>query len=1100
MESYTSDTAEFSAFETGAIDMMDSLLTPDQYATVSSPSYSGVSATTGYVAASELCQYDLNNYFEPFNSTLYRQAFAEMINRTDFLDTYFAGGGTPCYDPLDFNPFGKTAEATCAALYTGGFAQAYEDLCASGYKLVAENSTNGFGGAGQPSAASGYSTWFFTSPFPKVSSGTPAGVPPATMCEAIPNATVQIFARTEHTERTDQATYLEELCGGSSSSFTKWVEAEYASNPSFFSGTYDGYSLALPTVKGVVQYPVINFQVQTGSSEVADVLVMSYYRYEIYTGAWILDELNDGLEIWLSVETPMALGWSAFCLNYDCYVGSVYNATLQEPQYDADVFASLSAPGTGIGQPTNESGTLYWATAAQILMMGDVPMIPMWYYSGYSAVLTRDNYTINALGTGFDNWYTYMDAQTPSGTIVWGWSADIENPNPISSTWAWDWDIMGPIYDSMFGANPYNLTLLYALATSWNFTPVSSNYWGGSEAYINLRDNAYWQDLPAGTRNSYMFNDSSQLNNAITDKLLTPADVAFTYEYILHDGDYQSVHIAPTIWDVGQVDISSVYEPLFTQYNTTYNNVLQWHYVSGKATTNYTINDVPGYTWENITYIDSFHEMNGTFGISVPTSPMYTPSSPQDFIQFSPSLNATQLFVQFIDVSGWLVYYEELGIPIIPMYIFANLAEASWPNSAIHHGFMTPSSFSMVLDPAGANLLYGSGPYIWTGFKTGTYTLSAFDYGVSYEGVTEDHSYWLSLTYPVVPVSSTTGHTVNPTTGYVNNLNFSTTIKNLNASYPEQVDSYQWSYEVWELDRTTDVYSISVANGSTTLPGAGAPFSMAVGNSTTLTGSASINTNGLTWGSSLEVYTTFIYTFGDSTTVYSSLPVATITVNPYYPLTAGTQVVGQTGYKVLLNTTITDTGLVNSLAGTGYWSYAVYDLTGLRWITNNGLPGLVNSQVYNFPALLVGQSTFVLGNVSLPWTIATHAPNWNDSLAVWSQWTFGTPSTPGNVFQYPYLYLSPFHPADIAGAAKPAGYTGGLSPWPLPNPGANGQVYTEDLKLLATYWLTTVPSGTNPTSNWARADMLWGVPGVAGSNSIGTSDLKVLSNFWLDTW
>jgi len=738
MVAYTSDTAEFSALQTGTIDMMDTLLTPTQYAAISS----NPAITTGSVAATELVEYDLNNYFAPFNNTEYRDAFSYMINRTDYLNTYFAGGGTPTYDPLDFNPFGQAAEAYCAALYPTSFASAYSALVASGFQMVLENGQNGI------PTLPGYFTWYFQTPFPTASTGTPAGPPPAT-AEAIPNATVQIFARTEHPERTNQAAYLQALLGvpgvGSTvvNNFATWAQSIVTKLGLTAAQAYfTSLGAPLPEVGGVPQYPVINIQVQLGTSEVADVLVMTNYRFEIYTGAWILDEFQDALEIWLSVEAPQNLGWGAFCLNYDSIIDPAM--TNGEPTYDYYTFQSLGAaiPGYPSNEHTWTNTSMYWAIKAQDELMSLAGFIPLFYYSGYSAVLTRDNYTVNAIGTGFDNWFTYMDAQTPTGTLSWGWSSDLENPNPISSTWAWDWYALGPIYDSMVNANPYNLDILPGLGTNYTVVPQDPNNpyspanfaatgENASTAYLQLRTDSYWQDLPAGTRNSYMYNDGSQLNSAITGQQVTPADVAFTYEYLTHDGQYQSVHLFSTVYDVGQVIISSLWKPLFSAYNTTYNNVLTGY--SGGLPVY--ANGVPGYTWENLTYIESPAVLNGTFAVT-------GPFAPQNFIQFSNTMGPYAIQIYFTDTTGWFAYYAELGIPIIPMYIYANLAEASWPNSAVAPGFITPSEFSMVLDQQGANLLYGSGPYIWTGFTPGTYTFSAYVSGVSYGGVTEATSYW----------------------------------------------------------------------------------------------------------------------------------------------------------------------------------------------------------------------------------------------------------------------------------------------------------------------------------------------------------------------
>ncbi|HML02438.1 MAG TPA: ABC transporter substrate-binding protein, partial [Candidatus Bathyarchaeia archaeon] len=325
MKFYSSDTAEFSALQTSSIDFMDSILTPTQYSAISG----NPAITTGFVAATELIEYDLNNYAAPFSNIYYRQAFAALVNRTAYLDTYFAGGGTPCYDPLDFNPFGQAAEAYCEAIYgpQGNFADAYSEFVLSGYPTYLENGSFGLPNLGTTNPnGGGYFTWFFASPYPTTSSGSPAGTNTSSPYDlAIPNATIQIFARTEHAERLDQAAYIIGLDGYSRSvggpfsgdTFTMWCENQYAL---YGNSYFASLGMALPIVGGKPYFPVINFMETDITSEVADNMVMTYYRYQMYTGAWILDEFQDGLEIWLSAEVPgppSTNGWGPFCLNYD---------------------------------------------------------------------------------------------------------------------------------------------------------------------------------------------------------------------------------------------------------------------------------------------------------------------------------------------------------------------------------------------------------------------------------------------------------------------------------------------------------------------------------------------------------------------------------------------------------------------------------------------------------------------------------------------------------------------------------------------------------------------------------------------------------------
>ncbi len=91
--------------------------------------------------------------------------------------------------------------------------------------------------------------------------------------------------------------------------------------------------------------------------------------------------------------------------------------------------------------------------------MGDAALIPMWYYSGYSAMLSNVYNGINAYGVGFNNWWSFFDGYKSTGsgggdTLKYGWSSDVQNMNPITSTWFWDWEILTKSTTRWFQATP----------------------------------------------------------------------------------------------------------------------------------------------------------------------------------------------------------------------------------------------------------------------------------------------------------------------------------------------------------------------------------------------------------------------------------------------------------------------------------------------------------------------------------------------------------------------------------------------------------------------------------------------------------------------
>jgi len=76
-----------------------------------------------------------------------------------------------------------------------------------------------------------------------------------------------------------------------------------------------------------------------------------------------------------------------------------------------------------------------------------------------------------------------------------------------------------------------------------------------------------------------------------------------------------------------------------------------------------------------------------------------------------------------------------------------------------------------------------------------------------------------------------------------------------------------------------------------------------------------------------------------------------------------------------------------------------------------------------------------------------------------------------------------FHPADIAGA----------SPVVFPYLGSDGICSIKDATLIGLYWMQTIPAGTDPTSNKARAD-------INGDGIVSIKDATLIGLFWMRTW
>ena len=570
----------------------------------------------------------------------------------------------------------------------------------------------------------GYSTWSFPNPYP-----TSADNPNPTAYDGtgpgIGQNQILFYIRTEQTERRDSGIYLVDEA---ENQFPAWAAAN-PGNPVF--ATYP-----LPVVGGVPQLPALNFYnhgVLTTSATTSH-QVMWFMRFQLYTGGWSTGSTPDFMDVWREEYAPAWNGnWGHNPYNYGNFV---------DDEFSQDVNNCETA--LVIDPPTTYGTAKYWAYAAQERMMSLVAVIPWWIYSGYTATLTTDYNAVNALGVGFGTWWSFFDAYPTAGSpgfgtnsITWGWQSDVhENCNPISATWVWDWNLIAEIYDSMEAGNPYDTaTFRPGLADAFNVVlDPGTTGWAHTVMTSHLREDVFWQDVPSKIRNAYTVDGGSELNGPITNVPLTVLDVAFTYVMARDFGKYAAVHINPDAADVDHVEVSSIWAPLWP----------------------YTVNDPP---WFNSTYAV---EQGGT-------------AWDTNFVQFNPTFDAETIKIYLTDDLTWLAYYTDLAIPILPLHIFGHLAEGGWMNN----GVAVPDVFSMNLSPlGGADLLYGTGPYIWlTGTPGSSYTMIAYAQGANYRGITEQNSYfWLPIR---VPDSQFYGEMDTETIGKGGSLSFTNGLQNL---------------------------------------------------------------------------------------------------------------------------------------------------------------------------------------------------------------------------------------------------------------------------------------------------------------------------------
>jgi len=185
--------------------------------------------------------------------------------------------------------------------------------------------------------------------------------------------------------------------------------------------------------------------------------------------------------------------------------------------------------------------------------------------------------------------------------------------------------------------------------------------------------------------------------------------------------------------------------------------------------------------------------------------------------------------------------------------------------------------------------------------------------------------------------------------------------------------------------------------------------------------------------------------------------------------------VGITGYKLLFEETMNNS-LSSQETISYYWNFTADKWNGTQWVAT-GISG---------SSALAGSTIGALTTVDLPYYVYhlnSSGPNavaWNEWLEVsfTFHWTYG-----GTGYSTAYTEELNVHPADVTGAASVT----------FPYLGAVGSATGLDLHLLGLYWLQSVPSGTNPTSALARAD-------IGDFGSVSGEDLHILAQFWLLSW
>jgi peptide/nickel transport system substrate-binding protein len=163
-----------------------------------------------------------------------------------------------------------------------------------------------------------------------------------------------------------------------------------------------------------------------------------------------------------------------------------YNMSgISDPELDRTLLDLRYAP--------DEPSARAAASRAQKILSELTPVIPIYSRYSISAIRNDWNGAFTTDRSTSDNLLTLI-SMTPKGggerPIYWNIPSEIRTLNPLVSSTAYDWTVLGSVYDSLISVDPYTFEDMPWLAESWDIRPGSP----GSVITFTLRPGLKWQD------------------------------------------------------------------------------------------------------------------------------------------------------------------------------------------------------------------------------------------------------------------------------------------------------------------------------------------------------------------------------------------------------------------------------------------------------------------------------------------------------------------------------------------------------------------------------------------------------------------------------
>lgn len=244
-----------------------------------------------------------------------------------------------------------------------------------------------------------------------------------------------------------------------------------------------------------------------------------FSEIHLYTGGWRLDPVPDQYYDLYSSYNYYGPEAEWRNLNYPGFCNHEFDEWALKLKYPATIEEAKEA--------AIECGKLF---------LQYCPVILLWSTRAVKAYKTGWTGVVNNAGYGVDNYYTFLNMEHDTdNTIDYGFKSDIEQLNVISSEWFWDRKVLGLIYESLLGENPFNLASTeHFIAQSYSVGSWNSPY--DPEATVvtfKIRDNVKWHG---------------------TNESLTIEDISFSFNYTYDCGSINAWNF-PLISDMNRTHI-----------------------------------------------------------------------------------------------------------------------------------------------------------------------------------------------------------------------------------------------------------------------------------------------------------------------------------------------------------------------------------------------------------------------------------------------------------------------------------------------------------------------------------------------------------------